>query len=295
MLGRTTVSLDRFKSRVPRPVYPFARAVYRAALNRYYGGRLAALKKELRAQFGEGLKFDISPLDEMYRLWAEGQHDVPNLARIKYFQNGRAVVLDLARILEQQLFTPFPQKRLLDFASGYGKVTRFLVTLFDPGQITVSDIDPRAVDFIRATFHTRGFPSVTSPSDLHHTEEYDLVLVISLFSHLPLEACEAWLVKLYGLLSPGGILLFTTHGISVYQSLEPGVREEDVRRITQGFYYRKANETFGRLDVAEYGTAYVSDDYIKELICSCRLGRLCGFYPRGIDDFQDVYVVQRPA
>jgi SAM-dependent methyltransferase len=74
---------------------------------------------------------------------------------------------------------------VLEFASGHGRFTRHLVKAIGPGRVTVSDVVADAVDFARQSFGVQGFVSHAVPEQLAWPRRYDLVFVLSLFSHLP--------------------------------------------------------------------------------------------------------------
>lgn len=289
------LSVQKIKKMIPRPLYPLAKSTYDTVLNNIYAIKLFSLKLKIKSQYSKSFKFDIHPEDEMYRYIHEAKGMVPNQARMRYFSIGKEVLEDLENILKEVKFSVTSKKRILEFASGYGKVTRFLVSHYEPKSITVSDISQEAVDFNIQTFQTNGFFSVSNPKDLDHNNKYDLIIVISLFSHLPQKSCEAWLCKLYDLLEKNGLLIFTTHGMSILESLPTEMRQNDVVQVADGFYYREANETFGRLHPKEYGTTYISERYIRHIIDVHCLGRLRAFFQRGMSSYQDTYVIQKHA
>jgi 2-polyprenyl-3-methyl-5-hydroxy-6-metoxy-1,4-benzoquinol methylase len=49
----------------------------------------------------------------------------------------------------------------------------------------VSDIDHRAVDFVKDKLGVRGFYSAPTAEQLSHDQRYDVIVAVSLFSHLP--------------------------------------------------------------------------------------------------------------
>ncbi len=77
----------------------------------------------------------------------------------------------------------------LDFASGYGRLTRFLAARLTPRRVTVADVDRAAVRFCRAEFGVAGFLSATDPYRITIPGTYDLIFVGSLLTHLPRDEC----------------------------------------------------------------------------------------------------------
>lgn len=281
------------RSLIPDPFLPLARAVYhpleriRSVLRTWV--RLVRLERNLRRRYGRSVSFEIHPDDLMYQWYLR---DNVARARTVYLSSGDRNTREFEGILKGLGRTLGPHLSLLDFACGYGRLTRLLVPRLGSDRVTVSDVEPAAVDFVAAAFGVSGFYSVSRADDLDHEGSYDVILVASLFSHLPSREWEAWLTKLYGLLAERGVLVFSTQGISLYATLGAEARAAAGTGLP-GFYFLQSNETLGRLDVADYGQTYVEREYVVGLIESHSLGRLLGYYPRALWGRQDVYVVER--
>ncbi len=175
--------------------------------------------------------------------------------------------------------------RLLEFAAGYGRVTRHLKRRprFD---VTASDIHPAANEFVRDRLGVPAVPSTAVPEDFRPAGQWDVVFALSFFSHLPKASFGRWLRALFGAVAPGGYLVFTTHG-------------QKVRRVVDnmpadGFYFEAKSEQ-ADLEKAEYGTAIVTPDYvIGELYRqSDGAATLVSLEQGGWWGVQDVWVAQR--
>jgi SAM-dependent methyltransferase len=172
--------------------------------------------------------------------------------------------------------------RLLDFASGFGRLTRFLVQEMHPGALVVSDIQAEAVDFQQRTFGVDGFASVTDPATLRHDKLFDAIFVASLFTHLPEHRFHAWLAKLVGLLTPRGMLVFTVHDASLLARHRPVA--------PSGFDFNPHVSEVGSLAAAEYGSTHVSQEFVNRALDKASQGT-GGHHriPRGLWH-HDVYV-----
>jgi SAM-dependent methyltransferase len=135
---------------------------------------------------------------------------------------------------------------VLEFASGYGRFTRHLAKVL-PGRVTCSEILPEAVDFAREQFGVDAFRSSYDPAEVDFRGRYDLVFVLSLFTHLPVPAWKGWLRALGDAVAPGGVLLFSVHGEEL-ASPERGVQLND-----EGYCYMPHSES-AALDPDFYGT-----------------------------------------
>ena len=175
---------------------------------------------------------------------------------------------------------------MLDFASGFGRTSRFLVRAMRPEAISVAEIDPAAVRFQETYFGVSGTVSGHDPESFQQTDSFDVILACSFFSHLPAVRFEGWLRRLSGLLAPGGMLIFTVHGMDLLPPLEADP--------VAGIVFRSTSETT-RLHAAEYGTTYVTEEFVRRAArgatgnSSALIRR-----PFGLAGFQDVYVLLRP-
>lgn len=253
--------------------------------------RLADLRRRLKKQYGSDLSFAIHPHDLMYLWYLNGS---PTQAQATYLKTGDKNMRELQAIMDDVGLSFRPDLRLLDFGCGYGRLTRYLVTRLRSSQIRVSDVDPNAVDYVARTLNVTGFCSATQPQELRHLERYDLILAISLFSHLPRNLWAQWLEKLSQLLAENGVLIFTTQGPSLFGTLTPTAQAKALAEASDdGFCFVSSNETQGRLDVAEYGQSYVNHDWVARIIKAHSAGNLLGYYPRGMWGRQDVYVLRK--
>src|ERR1700732_4371199 len=138
--------------------------------------------QELLSTMGQGVNLVISPTDEMF-LHIRNESPSEEAARTYYFDTGK----ELATALLQHVLSVGldPQHlEVLDFATGYGRVSRWLVPAF--GTVTVADLDQEMVDFQQREFGVQGFLSSRDPTILSsHEQSYDIIFVFSLFTHLP--------------------------------------------------------------------------------------------------------------
>ena len=239
-----------------------------------------AMLAEIVADPG-GLDTYIAPGDEMLAAsWL-----VPHRAHFQYFQLGD----DLRDTVEQIVDWAFPGERdglrVLEFACGSGRNLRHLVRVFPAENLFASDIDADALAFVADRFGVTGKLSASRPEDLRWDERFDLIVVPSLFSHLPHATFARWIAFLFGLLTDRGVLAFSVHDAAL---------RTDAPHET-GIVFIEQSEAAGRLDTREYGSTYVSEDYVAAQIETATGARGYGRIPRGFWDHQDVYLVTGPA
>jgi SAM-dependent methyltransferase len=247
-------------------------------------GHVAAFVRRLSQRTGP-FPTRIHPADEMYRYHLMEKGQSPDTAAVHYFATGEQIFRTATRMLDWRFGGPQGVGSLLDFASGYGRTTRFLASALAAERIVVTEIDPGAVRFQEETFGVRGVVTGPDPVSFRIEKAFDAILAVSFFSHLPADRFESWLEALYGHLAPSGILVFSVHGMR----LLPGLEADHVT----GIVFRPVSET-ARLDGSEYGTSYVSPEFVRDVAGRVAPDAALHGFPFGLTGFQDLYVLVRP-
>jgi SAM-dependent methyltransferase len=206
------------------------------------------------------------------------EHD-RDAAVSNYFQNGFEQFELVRHVAGWRAGQP---KAMLDFASGYGRLTRFLVHQHLAGEVTVSDILEEGMEFQATQFGVKTLPSTALPEQFRATRRYDVIFVASLFTHLPPSTFTAWLRKLAGLLEPEGLLIFSVHDESIAPVAVDGI----------AFHSYSESRV---LDANDYGSTWVTESYVREQVAAIDPSFACVRLPRALSDWQDVYVVSPAA
>ncbi|HEX3886257.1 MAG TPA: class I SAM-dependent methyltransferase [Phenylobacterium sp.] len=194
---------------------------------------------------------------------------------------------DAYRQIVSQLFGGFENLRsVMDFASGYGRLTRILEQKLEPRQIWVSDIYQDAMAYQGRAFGVNTVNSTPDPAAYMHAGLHDIVFVGSLFSHLPIPLFHAWLERLYRLVAPGGVLAFSVHDEGYLAPAEP--------RDPSGLSYFRMSES-GTLDADIYGMSYVTEAFVGGAIARLPDRPSWRRFPKGLYENQDLYVVGGPG
>ena len=234
--------------------------------------------------FPDSFNSTICDQDEMY-LFALANHGTPDRACIRYYFNGRRILDTVRQVLNWHFGQLDRISSFLDFASGYGRFTRFLVQEIPPQNLWISDIYAQAVQFQTEQFGVQGVVSTTYPQDYPIQQSFDSILACSFFSHLPEPTFLTWLQKLYSLLSPQGILMFSVHDRDL---LPPhlAISASDILFIP--------NSESRSLDMNEYGTSYVGESFVAQSLKTISQGEaVYSRIPQGICGYQDLYLVTR--
>lgn len=227
---------------------------------------------------------DIGAGDEMFAYLVDQAHGSRDRALVEYFRTGLMAATTLGRVLRHGLADHPGPVRLLDFAAGWGRVSRFLTRELPGASITVSDISAAGVAFQRDVLGLPGFVSVRDPAELEPPHPFEAVVVPSLFTHLPRETFGRWLAVLAGLLAPGGLLVVSTHGPTAL----PGGRTLPA----DGFLYDTWSE-IGTLSPEEYGSTFVSREFMAARLAEIAPEAAWHHVPRGLWHVQDLYLLAR--
>lgn len=219
--------------------------------------------------------------DEMLIHYGNIHPGDPGRALFLYFDSGRRIWEAMWALLRWRFGEPGPDFPVLDFASGYGRVTRFAVLDLPAERLRVADISAAGVRFQEEQLGVRGIVSHADPQGFEPGETFDAVLASSLFTHLPEASFKAWLRRLWSLLRPGGMLVFSVHGEEV---VLPG-REMPA----SGFLFDPQSE-IDALPGEQYGTTWVSEAFVRGVLHEIAPGGSAHRIPRGLLRFQDVWV-----
>lgn len=173
-----------------------------------------------------------------------------------YFNVGIRAVKELSLIAQEQ---SWDLHKILDFGSGYGRMSRFLPHFFE-AEIIPTEVKEEAIKFQKEEFGFHGFAHSTAVEDFP-SPEVDLIIALSVFSHLPKDATFAWLHKLMHCLKPKGALVFTYHPLE----------EQQVLAATNKDYLFLANSEDSLLPITEdflenseeYGVIFFKQEFLE--------------------------------
>ncbi|NES05671.1 MAG: methyltransferase [Okeania sp. SIO2F4] len=231
----------------------------------------------------EKINLKIHPQDEMYLYALKNTNGRKDEALLRYFSNGKRI-LDAVKQIVEWYFDGFENiSSFLDFASGYGRFSRFLLQEIPIDKIWVSDIYPGAVEFQKQEFSVAGIVSTNAPEDYQINQKFDCIFACSFFSHTPQKTFTGWLEKLYSCLTENGILIFSTHDLSL-MTIETDVEAEEI-------YFTPESESLF-LKTEDYGVTYVGEKWVGKVIQKVTQGK--GKWhriKRGLCGYHDLYIV----
>jgi SAM-dependent methyltransferase len=233
------------------------------------------------------VKHEVHPQDFIFHFLIENKvFETLDHAVAFYFDDGARSAGKLRSLLQEVCGWQGTSIKLLEFASGYGCVTRHMRNLLPEVSVTSCDIHREAVNFIAEQLGGHAVLSSAVPEQLDVPDEYDIVFALSFFSHMPKTTWTRWLNSLLSKVKNGGFLIFTTHGWLSRKYIGFQDLDED------GFWFVSHSEQKD-LDVAEYGVTATSPFFVINQIDKHSEGRLVCFREGYWWTHQDLYVIRR--
>jgi SAM-dependent methyltransferase len=224
----------------------------------------------------------IDPRDEIYRFFAT--HPLAANPIREYLADGWRTLSELMVVMESMDRALTRSRSVLEFASGFGRFTRHLARIL-PGRVTVSDLQPGSVEFAREQFGVQGFLSSADPSRVSIPGEYEVVFVLSMFTHLPPQRWAEWLRVLYAAVAPGGVLVFSVHN-------EARGREIGVSFGRDGTHFVASSESTA-LGADIYGTTFTTRVFVERQVAEALPGGAVHYRELAFWDGHDAVVVER--
>ncbi|MEW4568168.1 class I SAM-dependent methyltransferase [Tautonia sp. JC769] len=199
-----------------------------------------------------------------------------------------------------------PGGRYLDFGCSSGAAVRYLAAAYPEAHWY--GCDPVKESIAWASEHLPAIDFQVSPQWPplpYAARQFDGVYAISIWSHFSERAAMAWFDEMARIVSPGGVLMFTTHGAATLNySLRTGWRPPDAVRaiaadLLQSRYrfedvYRQNQEVLSQLDsISDWGDAFLPLSWV--MLHLQHHWDLMAFRPGRNQANQDLYLLRRKA
>ena len=205
-----------------------------------------------------------------------------------YFDDGLKSAKNLRNLLQEICGWRGTPIKLLEFASGYGCVTRHLSNILPEVAVTSCDIHPEAMQFISEHLSVSAVLSSSLPEQLSVPDKYDIVFALSFFSHMPKATWTQWFNTLLSKVKEDGYLIFTTHGWLSRKFFGFPKLDED------GFWFEAFSEQKD-LDTSEYGMTITNPLFVIHQAAKNSAGRIILFQEGSWWNHQDLYIVKRES
>lgn len=214
-----------------------------------------------------GIDGHLPPAALRYRVGASPDADTFSRIGKTCADDIKSALLQVGRDLESF-------EKILDFGCGCGRTLIHLASLAPNAKFYGTDIDKQAIDWCQkslkfGTFSvSREIPPLQYPADM-----FDFIFAISVFTHLNEDYQFRWLEELKRIAQPGAILLVTVD--SSFVGEKDFVFEQSYERGLFPAWYQNTSHS------QEYVFSHFSSFF-----------EVIGYFPRGMNNHQDVVMLQ---
>ena len=240
--------------------------LYRLFLRSY---RWQLFKRADARDKANGIDGHLPPAALRYRV--NGSPDAESFSRIgkTCADDTKSALLKVGRDLDS-----FEQ--ILDFGCGCGRTLIHLSSLAPNARLYGTDIDKQAIDWCQQNLKFGTFSvSREIPPTRYAADMFDFMFAISVFTHLNEDYQFLWLEELKRIAQPGAILLLTVDSSFV--------GEKD-------FVFKEHSYEKGLFPVWYQNTSH-SQEYVFSHFSS--FFEIIGYFPRGMNNHQDVVMLQK--
>ncbi|HBS29518.1 MAG TPA: hypothetical protein DEB06_08740 [Phycisphaerales bacterium] len=219
------------------------------------------------------------------RLRVHGSHEAPG-----FRDTGWRCARDIRAAAER--FAPIGSfARVLDWGCGCGRLSRFLSRWIAPDRLLGCDIDREAIDWMRRAYPRQDFRVISpSPPSPYDDASFDLIVGVSIFTHLDERFELLWLDELRRLLRPGGLAIVSVHGPSACPphlgpALAAGGRVDEPS-VGAHFFEPYTGKDY-------YRTTFVTEHFVRSR-WTRGLG-IAAYLERALAKHHDLVVLRSPA
>ncbi len=211
-----------------------------------------------------------------------------------YLRGAREFVGLLGRSLKEAGRDWSSIEACLEVGCGYGRIVRELRNSLDPSRIYVTDVIAEGARFTAAEFGATAIPVIERSAETM-PGKFDLVYLLSVYTHLRRDLVARNLAAVARALKTGGVLVFTTHGQG---SAETAERYEqywlDKQAVltgmsAEGYYYERYPYYYD-----EYGLTWFRGDAMRALVSETAPAlEFVSHHPMALDGHQDLFVFRK--
>jgi SAM-dependent methyltransferase len=178
-----------------------------------------------------------------------------------FLEVGRRTAENITAVLQQVGFEFEAGQAVLDFGCGCGRTLRWLIERLPQARWHGVDVDVEAIEWCRSHLAGGEFACGSALPPLPFADAtFDLIYAISVFTHLNEDFQQAWVAELERLLKPGGVLLLSVYGESVWRS------QPEARAVEAGQFVFRTSDKLKGIFPQWYHTALQSRERITSLL-----------------------------
>ena len=229
-----------------------------------------------------------------------------------YYESGLTTTLPIVTAAYIEGLDLRQPAEVLDFGCGVGRQLLQLARRYPKLNLHACDVNGRSIAYLKRAYpKIDSYANEFSPPLKFSEAQFDLVLSVSIFSHLSIKDNPIWLKELARVTRPGGLCCLTilgSHAMGLHARASGGPSASDQRKLLeeQGFLFqnyerpdfqRAAADLWDKgntlqLIKEEYSNTYLSERFIRENWDTGDF-ELRQFIPGIIDQQQDLVVLKR--
>jgi len=158
-----------------------------------------------------------------------------------FLRSGKMTVTNIENLLVQNSLKLSDFNTILDFGCGCGRVIRHLNIV---KRLCGCDSNPEAIEWAKDNLNFAEFSvNRQEPPNIYGDSEFDLVLALSVLTHMTEELGHRWMAEFHRLVRPDGFLILSLHGEATLQPLTPKERRRflDGQVVVRGERYIGSN------------------------------------------------------
>jgi SAM-dependent methyltransferase len=240
-----------------------------------------------------------------------GAREVPGIGRVhyndfmldssnpadvaSYRQNAEEIVYQIGDSLAKAGREWESVSAALEVGCGYGRIVRELQKRLPAERIYVSDVIDEGARFTAAEFGVHKMP-VAEEAGPEWNERFDLIYLLSVYTHLPEAVIKKHLSRMEALLAPGAVFIFTTHGRGSAENAERYNqywldKNNVLARVERdGYYFERYPYYYD-----EYGLTWLTPPAVERLIAeSAPTLAPVSWQPMVVGGHQDLRVWRKP-
>jgi ubiquinone/menaquinone biosynthesis C-methylase UbiE len=176
----------------------------------------------------------------------------------KYYYGGMETARWMISVLEKHVV--LKNMAILDWGCGPGRITRHLPSLLDKScKIYGADYNPESIKWCRENIKAANFSlNSLSPPMTFDDNSFDIIIGISIFTHLSEKMHVAWFNELLRITRQNGIILISTQGEAFLEKLS----KDEIKKFNAGNLVVRGKTREGHRTYS----AFHSPVYMKKLI-----------------------------
>jgi 2-polyprenyl-3-methyl-5-hydroxy-6-metoxy-1,4-benzoquinol methylase len=189
----------------------------------------------------------------------------------EYYYDGKQTAAEIVAMVGKNFNSAHPATKVLDWGCGPGRIVRHLPELLPHSSVYATDYNKVYVKWCGENLKNIqvSLNNIDPPTN-YANSFFDLVIGISIFTHLTEQNHLAWIDELKRIIKPGGIAFITTQGESYRSKLLPVERQSfDNGKLVTREEIREGNRLFSAFQPPSFFNQLIKEKFeVVEFISS---------------------------